>query len=133
MGFGNGNKILLEPVTIAHFMPEWSLLISNTYCCTASDSRCSTYCTAILHLSLMSNPHPLRPLFMTFKPVAHPLLPIVVATVSLSFPNDFGSSTFRLEYSLIARPKTPARHLQQHEQSIAPSYKHNDSKSNKIV
>ena len=34
----------------------------------------------------MSTSHPLRPLFMTFEPVAHPLLPIVVAMVPLFFP-----------------------------------------------
>ena len=34
----------------------------------------------------MSNSHLLRPLFTTFEPVAHPLLPVVVATVPFFFP-----------------------------------------------
>ena len=34
----------------------------------------------------MSNSHLLRPLFTTFKPVAHPLLPAVVAMVPFFFP-----------------------------------------------
>ena len=39
-------------------------------------------------------------------------------------PNGFGSTTFRFEYSLIARPKTPARHLQELEQSVGAGCKH---------
>ena len=85
-GFVNGNGIPLEPVTTAQFVPAWLLLISNTYRCTAGDSRCSTYCSAVLHLFLMSNSHPLHPFFTTFEPVAHPLLPVVVATVPFFFP-----------------------------------------------
>ena len=34
----------------------------------------------------MSNSYPLHPLFVTFKPVAHPLLSIVVTMVLLFFP-----------------------------------------------
>ena len=34
----------------------------------------------------MSNSHPLRPLFMTFEDVAHPLLPVVQGTLPLLFP-----------------------------------------------
>ena len=34
----------------------------------------------------MSNSHPLHPFFTTFEPVAHPLLPVVVATVPFFFP-----------------------------------------------
>ena len=48
-------------------------------------------------------------------------------------PNGFGSSTFRLECSLIARPRTPARHSQNLQQPVAAGCKHSDSKSNTIV
>ena len=34
----------------------------------------------------MSNSHPLHPFFMTFEPVVHLLLPVVVATVPFFFP-----------------------------------------------
>ena len=67
-------------------MPVWPLLLSNAYHCTTGDSRCSTHCSTVLHLFLMSNSHPLRPLFTMFEPVAHQLLPIVVAMVPLFFP-----------------------------------------------
>ena len=67
-------------------MLAWPLLLSNTYRCTAGDSRCFTRCSAVLKTFLMSNSHPLCPLFTTFKPVAHPLLPVVVATVPFFFP-----------------------------------------------
>ena len=50
-------------------------------------------------------------------------------TIKCSFRN----YTFRLEHSLIAQARTPTRHLQQLEQSVAASYKHSDSKSDKTV
>ena len=76
----------MEPVTTAQFAPAWPLLISNGYRCTAGDSRCSTRCSPVLHPFLMSNSHPLHPFFTSFKPFAHSLLAVVVATVPLFFP-----------------------------------------------
>ena len=55
----------------------------------------------------MSNSHPLHPFFMTFKPVAHPLLPVVVATVPFFFPTV--SEAIRSDWSvhLLCGPERP--------------------------
>ena len=88
-------------------MPAWPLLISNTYRCTAGDSHCSTRCSAILHPFLMSDSHLLHPCFTTFKPVAHPLLAVVAATVPFFFPTV--SEIVRSDWSihLLRGPKQP--------------------------
>ena len=100
----NRNGIPLEPVTTAQFAPTWPLLISNTYRCTASDSRCSTRCSAVLHLFLMSNSHPF---FMTFKPVAHPLLLVVVAMVPFFFPTVLEAVHSDSSIHLLRGPERP--------------------------
>ena len=78
--------IPLEPVTTAQFAPAWPFLISNTYRCTAGDSRCSSHCSPLLHPFLMTNSHPLHPFFTPFEPVAHLLQAVVLATVPFFFP-----------------------------------------------
>ena len=72
----------------------------------------------------MSNSHPLHPFFTSFEPVAHPGRCCCNGTVVL--PNGFGSSTFRLECSLIARPRTPAHHLENLQQPVAAGCKRSD-------
>ena len=114
-------------------MPAWPLLISNTYRCTAGDSRCSTHCSAVLHPFLMSNSHLLHLFFITFEPVAHPFAGRCCCNGTIFLPNSVGNCTFRLENLLIARPKTAARHLQQLEQFVVASCKHSDSKSDRTV
>ena len=82
----------------------------------------------------MSTSHPLHPFFTTFEPVAHPLLPIVLAMVLLFFPMVSEAVHFQFEYSLIAHgPERPPVICNNLEQSVAASCKHNDSKSNRIV
>ena len=106
-GFVNGNGIPLETVTTAQFALAWPLLISNTYRCTASDSRCSTHYSAILHPFLMSNSHPLDLFFTPFEPVAHPLLAVVVATVPFFFPMVSETVPSDLRIYLLRGPEQP--------------------------
>ena len=86
-------------------MLAWPLLISNTYRCTAGDSRCSTHCSPILQPFLMSNSHPLRPLFTTFEPFAHPFLPVVVAMVPFFFPTVWEALHSDLSIHLLRGPE----------------------------
>ena len=99
--------IPLEPVTTAQFAPAWPLLISNTYRCTAGDSRCSTRCSPVLHPFLMTNSHPLHPFFTPFEPVAHPLQAVVLATVPLFFPTVSEAVHSDWSIHLFRGPKPP--------------------------
>ena len=72
----------------------WPLLIYNSCCCAANDSHCSNHCSAVLHPFLMSNSHPLHPLFTQFELVVRSLLPVVQGTIPLLYPTVFEAMHF---------------------------------------
>ena len=107
MALSTGTGIPLEPVTTAQFAQAWPLLISNTYRCTAGDSRCSTRCSLVLHPFLMTNSHPLHLFFMPFEPIAHLLQTVVLATVSSFFPTVLELVRSDWSTHLLHGPKPP--------------------------